>query len=203
MMFQLSRLRCAVFIALGLVAGSTARAAEEPLDSVKNGTAEVMVEIYDNAGAPEPPSVRLRPVLKRRFDFEGIARRAIGPGWRSFTPEQRQQTIDLLSELVLRSYADRFDPKARPQIQYGKPIELSAHRMEMPTTISYEGQTYSVSYRIELHGDAWLVYDVIIEGVSMVSNYRSQFDELVQRGGPEGLLRTLQAKLESLSKEQP
>jgi phospholipid transport system substrate-binding protein len=173
--------------------------ADEALKRAHAGTDEVLALVYDNPNAKEPLSVRSRPVLEKYFDLETITRRAIGPGWNKFSPEQRQKAIKLFSEVVVRTYADRFEPAERPTITYGKPVTLAPDKVNLPTTIGYRGKKYSVVYRIEKasSGD-WMVTDVTAEGVSMVANYRAQFDAVYQKGGVDGVLRSLEDSLAKL-----
>jgi phospholipid transport system substrate-binding protein len=180
---------------LCVLAQAARGAAEEPVAVLRRGVDEVLQEVYLHAGSAEPPSQRLRPILERYFDFEGITRRALGPAGKTFTPEELSRTTALFSELVLRTYADRFEPKEKPAIAYGTEARLAPDRVEVPTTITYQGQNYSVAYRMQRKGETWRVYDVVIEGVSMISNYRAQFDELLQKGGPARLLRLLEENL--------
>jgi len=185
-----------LFALLAPLAGATSLRAEDPSAALRRGVDEVMAVVYDPAPSEEPLSVRIRPVLEKYFDFAGITRRAIGSGWRQLTPEQQKQATDLFGEIVLRTYADRFQPKERPTLSYGAVVELSARRRELAQTVGYLGQDYSVAYRMEEQpSGTWLVYDIIIEGVSMVSNYRAQFDAILQKGGPEALLRSLEENL--------
>ena len=179
---------------------ASALCAEEPEAILRRGVDEVMAVVYDPAPAEEPLSVRVRPVLEKYFDFAGITRRAIGPGWRQLSPAQQKQATELFGEVVLRTYADRFQPKEKPTISYGTVTVLSPKRKELAQTVGYLGQNYSVAYRMELNASGmWLVYDVIIEGVSMVSNYRAQFESLLQKGGPEALLKALQDNLHEIA----
>jgi phospholipid transport system substrate-binding protein len=192
----------ALAIGAGFLSCGPLRGVDEPVAVLERGVSEVLAEVYDNPGAAQPPSKRLRPILERYFDFEGITRRALGPGGRKFTPEQFQRATELFSELVLRTYADRFEPKERPVITHGAKVQLSPTRVELPTMITYAGQNYAVAYRMENKGEAWRIYDVIIEGVSMISNYRAQFDELLQKGGPPQVLRSLEENLQKSAEQR-
>lgn len=187
-----------VLASVSLCAG--AAWAEEPEAILRRGVDEVMAVVYDTAPAEAPLSVRVRPVLEKYFDFAGITRRAIGPGWRQLSPAQQKQATELFGEVVLRTYADRFQPKEKPTISYGNVTELSPKRKELAQTVGYLGQNYSVAYRMEQKPlGTWLVYDVIIEGVSMVSNYRAQFESILHKGGPEALLKALQDNLRDIA----
>jgi len=195
-------LRAALAAATVLCAG--ALRAEEPAAVLRRGVDEVMAVVYDSAPSETPLSVRVRPVLEKYFDFGGITRRAVGPSWRQLSPAQQTRAVELFGEVVLRTYADRFQPKERPTISYGAVVELSARRRELAQTVGYLGQNYSVAYRMEQQpSGGWLVYDVLIEGVSMVQNYRGQFEAILQKGGPEALLKSLEDNLRDIATKTP
>lgn len=189
----------AIVLVAGGIGASEVRA-ETPEAVLHRGVDEVMAVVYDPNPGESPLSVRVRPVLEKYFDFAGITRRAVGPGWRQLSPAQQKQATELFGEVVLRTYADRFQPKEKPTISYGSVVELSAKRRELAQTVGYLGQNYSVAYRMEEQSSgAWLVYDIIIEGVSMVSNYRAQFESILQKGGPEALLKSLEETLRDIA----
>lgn len=141
----------------------------------------------------------LDSLVDQHFSFASTTRLAVGPAWRDFTPEQQARVTELFSRLVIRTYADRVGGDTAPEIHYGQATELRAGRVEVATSITSAGQTYAVAYRLELDSGAsparWRVYDVVAEGVSLISNYRSQFDPIVKKSGARGLIETLEAKL--------
>jgi len=195
-----ARLPLALALALGLAAFAatapvSSAAQPDPREMLRGAVDEVLALAYDGKSDAQPLAVRVRPLLEKHFDFEAITRRAVGPGWRQFTPAQRQRTTSLFTDLVIRTYADRFEPGTRPGITYAAPVELSATRRELPTTIDYAGKKFAVSYRMELVSSDWRIYDVIIEGVSMVANYRAQFDALFQKGGADAIIHALEENL--------
>jgi phospholipid transport system substrate-binding protein len=142
---------------------------------------------------------QLDTLVEKHFAFTTTTRLAVGPAWRDFTPEQRKQVEHLFSKLVIRTYADRIAGDAAPDITYGAPTELKAGRVEVPTVIRIANNTYSIVYRLELDSGAtparWRVYDVVAEGVSLIANYRGQFEPILRKSGAEGLLETLSAKI--------
>ncbi len=141
----------------------------------------------------------LDTLVDKHFAFATTTRLAVGPAWRDFASEQQTRAIYLFSRIVIRTYADRIGGDTGPQVTYGQAVELRAGRVEIPTTAITGGQTYSVAYRLELEKASsparWRIYDVVAEGVSLIANYRSQFDPIVKKSGPAGLLDTLEAKL--------
>ncbi len=182
--------------ALGCASGASA---QEPAALLRQGIDEVLAVVYDGKADGPPLSARLEPVLERYFDLEAVTRRAVGPPWRSFTPAERDRTADLFADLVLRTYADSFQPGERPEVVVGQARVLTPRQHEIASTIGYRGRTFQVAYRMENTAAGWRIYDVIIEGVSMIANYRAQFDGIVRRGGAQALIRSLEENLESLA----
>ncbi len=171
--------------------------AVDPVVMLRAAIDEVMAVAYDTK-ATMPLVERARPVLAKYFNFESITRRAVGPGWRQFTPEQRQRATTLFTDLALRTYANRFEAGDRPGITYAKPVMLDPARpalRELPTTIDYAGKKYTVSYRVEQTAGGWQIYDVNIEGVSMIANWRAQLDPIFQSGGANAVIGSLEKNL--------
>lgn len=195
---------CFYFAALSLAGIGKAASADETevLAVLKGGVDEVFGIVYGPNETGELLSVRLRPVLEKYFDFSGITRRAVGPRWREFSSEQQSAVLSLFSDVVLRTYVDSFEPGEQPGIHYGSPLQLADTRWELPTTITYAGSEYSVAYRMSKGRQGWQVYDVVIEGVSMISNYRGQFDAIMQKGGVKSLIDSLNENLRAVSKSK-
>ncbi len=185
-----------VFLAISSAFCAAASAQNtDPQTVLRGAVDEVLGLAYDGKTDAQSLSVRVRPVLEKYFNFDSITRRAVGPGWRQFTPAQQQRTTTLFTELVIRTYADRFEAGTQPGITYAAPVELASTKRELPTTIDYAGKKYAVAYRMELISGQWRIYDVVIEGVSMIANYRSQFDSLFQQGGAAAIIKALEDNL--------
>jgi phospholipid transport system substrate-binding protein len=175
---------------------SFAAAPADPVSQLRSEVDQVLAIAYSGQ-SNETAADRARPLLEKAFSFELVTRQAIGPGWRQFTPAEQQKVTDLFTRLVIRIYAARVVGTQRPNITYGKTATLAPDRCEIPTRISAPNgdRPYSVVYRLSNVSGAWRIYDVLIEGVSFVANYRAQFDELVRRGGAATVIKTLEAKL--------
>jgi phospholipid transport system substrate-binding protein len=163
---------------------------------LRNATDEVLSIAYSNHGN-ETLAARLRPSLQKYFDFDLVTRQAMGPGWRQFSANDQKRVADLFSELMIRTYSARVVGTQRPKIVYGTPVELASDRREVPTRVtgSSSNDPIAVVYRLVKLPAGWRIYDVLIEGVSFVANYRAQFDELIQKGGASAVIRTLETKL--------
>ena len=172
-----------------------ADAVEDATATLRGGVVEVLDILY-RVEDRDSLVASLRPVLEKHFQFETTTRLAVGPGWRQFTPEQRARTTELFTDLVITTYTRRMTGDARPRIDYLAGVELGKGKVELPTTVTYEGRRYTVNYRLSLDAatGAWRIYDVIIEGVSMVANYRGQFSAIHNRGGAAGVIKALENK---------
>lgn len=180
-----------ILAALGLIAIllTTARAAADAEATLRQGMDEVLA-VAENSKGGRAMADKLQPILEKRVCFESMTRRAIGPGWRQFTPAQQQEATRLFTKLIIRSYSNKFTPGEQPEINYLKGKSPAPGKIEIPTTILYKGSRYSIVYRMEDLG-RWLVTDILAEGVSLVANYRAQFGELYKKGGVTAVLDSL------------
>lgn len=134
---------------------------------------------------------RIGPVLNKHISFDVMTRRAIGPGWRQFKPDEQKKAIALFTKLIIRSYGSKFTIGVQPEVKYDSASATAAGRVDVSTTTVYKGSRYRVVYRLE-EAEAWRTTDVVIEGVSMVANYRSQLDPVFKRGGVAAVLSSLE-----------
>ena len=196
----MNTLRSCLFSAVLAAAALTLRAAD-PAEAPRVLLPQAVDEVLALVNAPDPAAGdqtlarRTRPLFEKYFAGELMTRRAVGPGWKDFTPEQQHRAVALFTELVIRTYTNQFTPGMRPKIAYGVPAELAPNRQEVPTTITRDQSTFAVTYRFEHIGSGWRIYDVVIEGVSLVANYRTQFASLFLKGGPGEILRVLETRL--------
>lgn len=182
------RLLCCLF-ALAAFSAVPTRAADAE-STLREGMDEVMA-VTDHSQGGRKMADDLEPILVRRISFEAMTRRAVGPGWRQFTPDQQNEATKLFTKLIIRSYSNKFTPGEKTEIRYLEGKSPAPDKMEMPTTILYKGSRYSIVYRMENAAGKWLVTDILVEGVSLVANYRAQFDDLYKKGGASAVLASL------------
>jgi phospholipid transport system substrate-binding protein len=166
--------------------GAEVAAAESALQSAVND----VLGVTRNSGGGRAMADQLQPVLTRHVCFQSMTRRAVGPGWRQFNAEQQAEATKLFTKLIIRSYSEKFTPGQQPEIKYLKASSPGAGKVEIPTSTLYKGSRYTITYRMENRG-RWLITDILAEGVSLVANYRAQFDELVKKGGAVAVLDSL------------
>jgi phospholipid transport system substrate-binding protein len=183
------RITITALCAVALMPLATVRAAADAEATLRQGMDEVLA-VAEHSKGGRPMADKLQPILEKRVCFESMTRRAIGPGWRQFTPAQQQEATRLFTKLIIRSYSNKFTPGEQPAVNYLKGKSPAPGKIEIPTTILYKGSRYSIVYRMEDRG-RWLVTDILAEGVSLVANYRAQFDELYKKGGVTAVLDSL------------
>lgn len=185
-MIRLTTILAAALAVLGTTAQGSTADAESALQKAVD---QVLVVTQKSQGG-RAMADQLQPVLERSVCFASMTRRAVGPGWKQFTPAQQAEATKLFTKLIIRSYSDKFTPGEQPQIKLLKASAPGAGKAEIPTSVTYQGSRYTVTYRLEDRG-RWLITDILAEGVSLVANYRAQFDALVKKGGPLAVLDSL------------
>jgi phospholipid transport system substrate-binding protein len=185
-----------VLLILDVGRPSGAASVDDAATMLRSSVDEVLSIAYSGRGN-ETLATRVRPTLEKCFAFDIVTRQAMGPGWRQFSATDQKRVTDLFSELMIRTYSARVVGTQRPKIVFGSPIALASDRCEIPTRVtpSSSNDSIAVVYRLIKLPAGWRIYDVLIEGVSFVANYRAQFDELIQKGGALAAIRTLEAKL--------
>jgi phospholipid transport system substrate-binding protein len=141
----------------------------------------------------------VRRIANEIFDFGETARRSLGRHWQPRTPAERDEFVQLFSDLLERSYISRVELYGGEKIQYlGDSIEGDQAKVQT-RLLTKGGSEIPIEYRMHRKGDRWLVYDVIIEGVSLIANYRSQFNKIIQTSSYQELVRKMKTKQEEQS----
>jgi phospholipid transport system substrate-binding protein len=139
--------------------------------------------------------VAIRRVANDIFDFTETTRRSLGTHWQARTPQEREQITRLFADLLERSYIGKIEMYSGEKIQFlGDAVEGDQATVRT-RLVTKPGAEIPVDYRMHrLAGDRWLAYDVVIEGVSLVANYRAQFNKIIQTAGYSSLVKKLAAK---------
>ena len=139
-------------------------------------------------------------IINEVFDWQELSRRTLGREWKKFSPDQQKEFVTLFEKLLEGIYADRILAYTQEKIEFGKETELKKGRVEVESyIITTDNKKVPLFYRMTNKSGQWRVYDVVIEGVSMVKNYRGQFRQILSKKKPEDLLQTLREKV----KEKP
>jgi phospholipid transport system substrate-binding protein len=140
----------------------------------------------------------VRQIADEIFDFEEMSRRAMAQHWRSLTTPQRKEFVDVFSDLLERSYMSKIELYGGERIQYtGERVEGDFATIST-RLITKKSTEVPIDYRVLKRGDRWLVYDVSIEGVSLVANYRTQFNNIIRTSSYDELLRKMRGRVEEI-----
>ena len=189
-------------VALGLLAGVAG--AGEPLEKIRETVKDVLAVLADETlQAPENQGSRrerLRQAVYQRFGFEEMSRRSLGRHWRELSDEQRQDFVGLFSDLLERSYVGKIESAGTgSRVEYTREtIDDEGFASVQSVVTNPLDSQIEVEYRL-LQRDAsqpWEVYDIVIEGVSLINNYRTQFNNIIHRTSYEGLVKQLRLKQE-------
>ncbi len=171
----------------------------EPQDQLQKTTDRVLAILSDpTLKSSEKAKERRELILKaidERFDWEEMARRSLARHWSQRTPEEKKEFVILFKELLMQVYMDKVEGYSWNKIQYeGETIEGSYGTVKVRIFTPKE-QPIRVEYRLTKKGSTWLVYDFLIEGVSLVNNYRTQFNEIIVKSSYEELIKRLKTKI--------
>jgi phospholipid transport system substrate-binding protein len=183
---------------LGFLTATTAAFALTPTETVKSRVDQALQSL-GQAPATSPGTAQSRRAEIRRaadslFDFPEMARRALGRHWADRTPTEREEFVRLFTDLIARSYIGKIDRYAGEAIAYtGERVDGDEASVRSQVVTS-KGSQIPVEYRLHRVNDAWSAYDVLIENVSLVGTFRSQFDRIIKAESFADLVRRLREK---------
>jgi len=195
--FSLARLVAGFCCAIAV---SAAFAQEAPDALVKRVAQETLQTIKSDAKVQAGDQQRIREVVESKllpyFDFDRITALAMGRNWRQASPEQQKQLVDQFRTLLVRTYSGAL-AQYRDQVMDYKPLRAEANATDVTvrTEVVRQGQApVQIDYSMTKSPSGWRVYDVIVGGVSLVTNYRDEFNEQIKSGGIDGLIKSLNTK---------
>ncbi|HEU4367005.1 MAG TPA: ABC transporter substrate-binding protein [Methylomirabilota bacterium] len=201
--------RAVLALALALVVGglvARTAAAGVPSDQLRMQVDRVLKVLEDTELKKETRAkdrrLAVRKIANEIFDFGETARRSLGRHWQARTPAEREEFVQLFSDLLERSYISRVELYGGEKIQYlGDTIEGDQAKVQTKL-LTKSGSDIPIEYRMHRKGERWLVYDVSIEGVSLVANYRTQFNKIIQTTSYQELVRKMKTKQDELASGQ-
>ena len=191
--------RTLVLLAILALVGWPAREARagQAGDQLRSRIDRVVTILEDPALKARPQARRaaLRDAAIELFDFTEITRRALGRHWQGATPLERDELVQLLTALIERSYLGRIEQYNGEKIaQVGEAVDGDLATVR--TRLAGKSGEIPVDYRLHRLGERWLVYDVSVEGISLVANYRAQFESILRTSSPQALVARLRARQE-------
>lgn len=177
-----------------------------PTDRLKSSIDKVIKILEDPAlkadGKVTERRTAIRKVANDTFDFAEIAKRALARHWQGRTAQEREEFVMLFADLLERTYISKIELYGGERIQYGRE-QLDGDFAVVSTKImTKQGQEVAVDYRMLRQGDRWLVYDVVVEGVSLISNYRTQLNRIIQASSYGELVKKMRTKQEEFLEKE-
>jgi phospholipid transport system substrate-binding protein len=171
-----------------------------PTEQIKTTVDKALVVLKDPRFKPAAKVKERRELLKQilftRFDFTEMAKRSLGANWRRRTPQEQEEFVRLFTEVLERAYASIIESYTDENILYLNERVDGGFADVNSKIVTGKGEEYSINYKAHLVGNDWKVYDVVAENVSLVNNYRSQFNRVIAKDSYEELVRRLKDKSE-------
>jgi phospholipid transport system substrate-binding protein len=167
--------------------------AQGPEEQIR-ATVEKVLTILRNPSNGGTES-ELRELISRRFSFEEMAKRSLGYHWRDLTTNEQKEFAELFKDLLERAYIDRIQAYHNEKIIFTGERRDGRYAEVESRVVQRDGKEFSIDYKLQLMGDEWKVYDVVIENISLVNNYRSQFNRVILNSSYEELIRRIKEKL--------
>jgi phospholipid transport system substrate-binding protein len=185
-----------------LVAPMSVMAATSATESMKTTVNEVIRLLEDKElkkpGRAEERRKQLEKVIGDRFSYDEMAKRALGAQWTKLKDQERQEFVELFQRLLSNSYAGKIEGYSGEQVQYLNE-RLKDGYAEVKTKVTSGKAEIPLDYRLVSKAGDWRVYDVVVDGISLVSNYRGQFAKIIRSSSYEDLVDKLRNKSETFS----
>ena len=169
-----------------------------PTDQVRATVDKVLVMVKNpdlkSPAQKKDLQARLAEVIYPRFDFAEMAKRTLGPHWSRRTAEEQREFVSIFAALLGRSYSDKIESYRSQNVLYTREVEDKNYAEVDTTIVSDKQERVSVNYKLHSVDKEWRVYDLVIEDISMINNYRSQFNRVIARSSFEELVRMLKEK---------
>jgi phospholipid transport system substrate-binding protein len=189
----------AAFSPIGLTA---ARAQTTAKAATQEFVTQALEILRDKQKSVPQKRRELKPLMEARFDATEMARSTLGYHWRSLSPEQRTEFTQLFKAFIEAAYLDKVQDYSGQEVRFGQSRSISQGYQEVDTTIVQPGKDpIPVTYLLEQTPNGWKVYDVTVDNISIIANYRNQFNRVINEQGFQKLMGDLRAKEQQLGSE--
>ena len=192
--------RWGIIICLIILCFPAISAAGRPTDQIKETTDKIISVVSDpSLKGPEKNEERkklIRQFANERFDWEEMSRRSLAQHWAERTEEEKKEFVDLFGKLVERTYLEKVEGYSGEKVVYENERVKGEYGLVKVKIVTQKQVEIPVLYRIKNKEENWLVYDISIEGVSLINNYRTQFRSIISRSSYNDLVEKLKAKID-------
>lgn len=199
---------CIFALVLGLAAPCLAQSPAQARQTLETAVNRILDAIrnpdYVNPNTRAPLRRQIEDEVYHIFDFGEFSSRTVGPRWRSFSAEQKKAFSNAFADLLLNTYLNKITGYNGETVAYtGETVSPDGDKVEVRTVITMkDGKKTPVNYRMLYKGGSWRVYDVIIENISLVKNYRTQFQDILNSASPQELTARVSAKAREVAAQK-
>ena len=180
-----------LFISIGFSNTAVFASSPDPLEQLRPHVENIISILKDDK---EPDKIdRIMVVVQQRFDFKEMAKRVLGKNWRKLSSTEREEFVGLFTELLKYAYVSQVTTYSDQQVAFGKQ-RIKGKRAQVETMVIDGPREIQVSYIMLLRSDQWKVYDIVVEGVSLIRNYLEQFRGILKSSNYSELTRLIKQK---------
>ncbi len=191
----------AIFFIVLFLSFSVNAAFTDPTSRVKDSVDKVISVLKDKSLDRETRWNRIGVVINDSFDFRSMSQSVLATNWKKATPEERKRFVEFFSQYLEDTYRTKIEAYTNQRVEYvGETIR--GKRAVVETLIITDSTEIPVNYKLKNNDGEWFAYDVVIEGVSLVNNYRSTFAAIVNNDGMDGLLNDIQGRIQRYKQSQ-
>lgn len=171
-----------------------------PMEQVRESTEKVITILQDETLDQQGRWDAIGVIINDRFDFRSMSQSILATNWQRATPEERERFVEYFSQYIEETYRTKIESYDNQEILY-KNETIYGKRAEVETAIVTESTEIPIVYKLKDNDGKWFAYDVVIEGVSLVNNYRSTFSTIVKNDGMDGLLNDIKRRVDKYKQE--
>jgi phospholipid transport system substrate-binding protein len=165
-----------------------------PTEQIKQSVDKIITILEDETLGREQRWEDISAIINDRFDFRSMSQSVLATNWQRATPEERERFVEFFSQYLEETYRTKIEAYSNQEVVYLKET-INGKRAVVETVIKTEAIEIPINYKLKNNDGEWFSYDVVIEGVSLVNNYRSTFAAIVKNDGMDGLLNDIQYRI--------
>jgi phospholipid transport system substrate-binding protein len=173
-----------------------AEAQSGPTQTVRDTVDEIISILQSKEVSREATWAQIGTIIDARFDFRSMSQSVLATNWQAATKEEKRQFVEFFSQYLEDTYRTKIESYTNQRVEYAKET-VKGPRAVVETFIVTDATRIPVNYKLKNNDGQWYAYDVVIEGVSLVNNYRHTFDAIVKSQGMEGLIKDLEGRIAS------
>lgn len=187
---------------LAIAGGSAGAASADPMTQVKQTVDQVVIILRDDSLDWDSKEAKVKDIVRQGFDFRSMSQSVLATNWKKATPAEQERFVEYFSQHLMDTYLKKIQSNDQEYYLRYHGQKVKGNRAVVDTSVVSGGKEIPVVYKLKDDGGRWYTYDVMIEGQSLVSSYRSVYGAMVQQEGMGGLLDNLQTSLDKYKRRQ-